>query len=73
MPHLKIFWHFQNLQRAKLELSLAFFVFQSCDFFFFLTFPFSLSWLLKVCELNQSPDKDAQMSGKCCDCVSLAM
>ena len=35
MSHLKIFWHFQNLQRAKLEPSLAFFVFQSCAFFFF--------------------------------------
>lgn len=72
MSHLKIFWHFQNLQRAKLEPSLAFFVFQSCTFFFF-TFPFSLFWVLKVCELNRSPGRDAQMSGKCRDCVSLAM
>ena len=73
MSHLKIFWHFQNLQRAKLEPSLAFFVFQSCAFFFFLTFPLSLVWVLKVCELNWSPGRDAQMSGKGRDCVSLAM
>lgn len=38
MPHLKILWHFQNLQRAKLEPSLAFFIFQSCVLFFDFSF-----------------------------------
>lgn len=50
LQHFRIFWDFQNLQRAKFEPSLAFLVFKTCRFFFSLTLPSSLSWVFKVCE-----------------------
>lgn len=64
LQHLTIFWDFQNLQRAKLEPSLAFLVFKSCVLFLLRLF------LFKVCEQNWFPHKDAPMSEKYHNCIS---